>query len=88
MFTVVLFMAAIWGFIAIKKGTNFFKEIDLYIFILIIVIGAIALFRAFKKDKEQEAGIPEEDELTLRLKYKSGYYAYLHLCICGYLFFY
>ncbi len=78
MITSVLFMAAIWGFVAIEKGNNLFKGIGLYIFILILVLGIIALIRALKKDKEEKEGLTLEDELSTQLKYKSGYYAYLY----------
>lgn len=77
MITAVLLMAVIWGFIALERGTDLLKRLDLYIFILIIVIGAIALFRAFKKDKEEKAGLTTEDEMSTLIKYKSGYYAYM-----------
>jgi len=75
--TSILFMGAIWGFIALEKGTDLFQGLDLIIFILIIVIGGIALFSAFKKDKEEKEGLATEDELSTQLKYKAGYYAYL-----------
>jgi len=77
MITSVLFMAAIWGFIAVEKGTNLFRGLDLYIFILIIAVGVIALIRALKKDKEEKEGLTIEDELSTLFKYKAGYYAYL-----------
>jgi peptidoglycan/LPS O-acetylase OafA/YrhL len=75
--TSVLFMAAIWAFAFIEKGTNLFKGYDLIIFILIIVFGVIALVSAIKKDKDEKEGIPIEDELSNQIKYKAGYYAYL-----------
>ena len=75
MMTSILIMAVIWGFIAVEKGTDLFKGLDLIIFILIIVIGAIAFYRALQKDKEEKEGLPTEDELSTQIKYKSGYYA-------------
>ncbi len=73
----ILFMGAIWGFIAFEKGTNLFQGLDLFIFILIIAGGVIALVAAFKRDKEIKAGLPVEDELSTRIKHKTGYYAYM-----------
>lgn len=70
-------MAVIWAFIALEKGSTLFNGLDLFIFLLIVIIGAIALFRALKKDKEEKEGIPADDELSLQLKYKAGYHAYL-----------
>ncbi len=77
MITSVLIMAAIWGFIALEKGTDLFKGFDLLIFIIIIIIGVIAFTKALKKDKEEKEGLTIEDELSMLLKYKAGYYAYL-----------
>ena len=76
MFTSILFMAAIWAFIIIEKGTNLFKGYDLIVFILIVVFGVIALISAVKKDKDEKEGIPIEDELSDQIKYKAGYYAF------------
>ena len=77
MMTSVIIMLAIWGFIALEKGSDLLKGLDLFIFSLIVIIGAIAFFRALKKDKEEKEGLPAEDELSTLIKYKSGYYAYL-----------
>jgi len=77
MTTSILVMFTIWGFIAVQKGTNLFKGIDVFIFALIVIIGAAALINAYKKDKEEQNGFPSEDELSTLVKFKSGYYAYL-----------
>jgi len=70
-------MAVIWGFITVEKETNLFKGLDLFIFILIIVLGIIAFVFALKRDRDERAGLPVEDELSTKIKHKSGYYAYL-----------
>ena len=77
LFTSIIIMVAIWGFIAIEKGTDLFKGLDLYIFILIVVLGTIAFVRALKRDKEEKEGLPAEDELSNLIKYKAGYLAYM-----------
>lgn len=77
MITSILIMAVLWAFVALEKGTDLFRGLDLVIFILIVVIGAIAFFIALRKDREEKQGLPPEDEMSLRIKYKSGYYAYL-----------
>ena len=77
MMTSILVMFALLGFgIAYNRGFDF-KGLDFLIFILIIVIGGIALFLAHKRDKSVEEGYPPEDEMTLLLKYKAGYFAFL-----------
>ena len=73
----ILTLALIWGFIAIKDQFLLFKGLDLFIFILIIVLAGITLYRAFKKQQEIDAGMTADDELSMRIKYKAGYYAYL-----------
>jgi len=75
--TSVLIMAVIWAFIVLEKGTALFKGLDLVIFILIIIGGTIAFLSALKRDKEAKEGQPAEDELSTRIKYKAGYYAFM-----------
>jgi hypothetical protein len=77
LFTSIIIMVAIWGFIAIEKGTDLFKGLDLYIFILIVVLGTIAFINALKRDKEEKEGLPAEDEFSNLIKYKAGYLAYM-----------
>ncbi len=74
--TVIISIAIIGGFFAFDKGTSLFKGLNLLIFILIILMAALAFYNALKKDKEEKEGIPNEDELSTKIKYKSGYYAY------------
>ena len=77
LFTSIIIMVAIWGFIAIEKGTDLFKGLDLYIFILIVALGTIAFINALKRDKEEKEGLPAEDEFSNLIKYKAGYLAYM-----------
>ena len=77
MFTSIIVMLTIWGFIWAQKRTNIFQGLELYLFIAIILFGILALVIAFRKEKEQKEGFTIEDELSERLKYKAGYYAYL-----------
>lgn len=76
--TSILIMGAFWAFIAIEKGTDLFKGIDLFIFILIVILGIVFFIRALKKDKEEKLGLATEDELSNLIKYKTGYYTYLY----------
>jgi peptidoglycan/LPS O-acetylase OafA/YrhL len=73
----ILTMAVIWAFIVLAKGTDLFKGLDLFIFILTILIGIIAFVMALNNDREEKEGLPADDELSNLIKYKSGYYAYL-----------
>ena len=77
MLTSVLVMFVLLGFgLAYNKGFDF-KGLDLLIFALIVVIGGIALLLSYKKDKSIAEGFPAEDEMSLLLKYKAGYFAFL-----------
>jgi len=73
----IIAMIVIWGFIALEKETNLFQGLDLFVFILIVIFGGLAIYLAIKKNKEIDEGFPPEDELSLRIKYKAGYYTYL-----------
>ena len=77
LYTSLVIMFAIWGFIAVEKGTNLFKGLDLIIFILIISMGIFFFLKSRKRDKEILQGIPAEDELTQNIKFKAGYHAYM-----------
>lgn len=73
----ILVMLSLWAFVFLVRGSNVLQGLDLLVFILIVVLGAIALINAYRKDKEIKAGFPEDDELSLIIKYKAGYNAFL-----------
>ena len=74
----ILIMAMVGGFIIVQNGTNIFQGLDLYIFILIAILSIVLFTNALKKDKDEQAGLPTDDELSTRIKYKAGYYAFLY----------
>ncbi len=73
----ILILTIIIAFFFLREGPNVFQGLTLLIMILIVAIAVIAFIAALKKDKEEKAGLTVEDELTTKIKYKSGYYAYL-----------
>ena len=73
----LLTMLVVLAFIVITNKANVLKGLNLLIFALIIIGGIIAFVSAYKKDKEEKAGLTTEDELSTLIKYKSGYYAYM-----------
>lgn len=77
MITFILIMVISLGFIYFDKGAEIFKGLELIIVLLITIVGIIALIRVIKKDKNLNEGLPEDDELSTKIKYKSGYYAYM-----------
>jgi|GEM_PF-3125388 len=50
----------------------------LFLYWLIGTLALISIFMAYKKMKEEKEGQPVDDEFTLQIKYKSGYYAYIY----------
>ncbi len=76
--TSILLLIIILTIFIPKTNISLFHGLNLIIIILVIVIGLIALYLSIKKDKEIKAGFPSEDEMSLLLKYKTGYYAYLY----------
>ncbi len=77
MIAAVIFMLAIFISVALEKGNDIFEGLSLYILILIVIFAIITLIIASKKDKELKEGQPADDELSQKIKYKAGYYAYL-----------
>jgi len=77
MITFISIMVISLGYIYLDKGTELFKGLELIIVLLITIAGIIALIRVIKKDKNLNEGLPEDDELSTKIKYKSGYYAYM-----------
>ena len=75
--TAFLTMGVVLGFIVIKNETEMFQGLYLLIIALIIIGGVIAFITAYKREKEEKEGLATDDELSNRIKYKAGYYAYL-----------
>ena len=75
--TSILIIPLLWGFIVAEKGGDLFKGLRLFIFILIVLLAAISFMKAIKRDREEREGLPADDELSMLIKYKSGYYAYM-----------
>ena len=73
----VLLIGAIFGYFAIKGTGAALNGLNFYIYILIIILGGVALYISFRKDKERREGQPVEDELSNLIKYKAGYYAFI-----------
>lgn len=73
----ILITLTILGFIVAVRGPELFTGLELFILILIIILGIVVLVNAMKKERDLKAGLPADDELSMRIKYKAGYYAYL-----------
>lgn len=72
----IIFMLAIWLFIALERGTSILEGVDIYIFILIFLISILDLLHIRKVERAEKQGLPAEDELSLHIKQKTGFQAY------------
>jgi Flp pilus assembly protein TadB len=70
----LLFIAAGIAIIFIGRGT--YSMLNISLVALILIIGSIYFLRKIRNAKEESEGLPEEDELSQAIKYKSGYRAY------------
>ena len=73
----ILIMLCIWGFIAGYRTGYIPTGLDLFIFALIMIAGIYAFVTHLKQHKDVQSGFPAEDEMSTRIKYKAGYYAFL-----------
>jgi hypothetical protein len=73
----ILITLTILGFIVVVRGPELFRGLELFILILIIILGIVVFVNALRKERDIKAGLPVDDELSTRIKYKAGYYAYL-----------
>lgn len=73
----ILITLTILGFIVVVRGPELFSGLELFILILIIILGIVVFVNALRKERDIKAGLPVDDELSTRIKYKAGYYAYL-----------
>ena len=73
----VLVMFSIWGFLAVYKAGFIPTGLDIFIFAMIMIGGLYAFVTHLKRHKDFESGIPVEDEMSTRIKYKAGYHAFM-----------
>ena len=77
MVSTILITLTLLGFIMVVRGSELFGGLELFILLLIIVLGVVVFVNALKRDRDTKAGLPVDDELSTRIKHKAGYYAYL-----------
>jgi len=73
----ILAMGVIWGFIGLYRAGFIPNGLDVFIFALIMISGVYAFVTHMKQYKDAEQGFPPEDELSTRIKYKAGYFAFI-----------
>lgn len=70
LFSILSFIIGVIAFYSISGRSN---PVELAIIVLIVVLGVVQLFSAYKKKQKLEQGFAVSDELSESIKYKSGY---------------
>ena len=73
----ILSMLCVLGFIIVYTDGYMPTGLDVFIIVLIIIAGIYAFVTHLKQHKDVQSGFPAEDEMSTRIKYKAGYYAFL-----------
>lgn len=73
----VLILIIILGYIIIAMKDNPITGLDQIILILIIILATIFLINSLKNTQNEKKGLPIDDELSNRIKYKAGYKTYM-----------
>ncbi len=60
------------------NGIGAYKGYDVLTTLLFLLLSPFFIYLSIKKYKEEKKGLATEDEMSMRLKYKSGYYAYVY----------
>ena len=73
----ILSMLCVLGFIIVYTDGYMPTGLDVFIIVLIIIAAIYAFVTHLKQHKDVQSGFPAEDEMSTRIKYKAGYYAFL-----------
>ena len=84
-YIIILIIVLLLRYFEIQTG--FFKLINPIFLTAIVVVGFIYTLRSLKRKNKKKNGIPKDDELSLLIKYKTGYYSYLASLFLWYMLF-
>ena len=73
----LVIILVVLGITAFEKETGFLEGIHPIIILFLVLISVLIAIRPLKKRKNNKAALAVDDELSLSIKYKAGYYAYL-----------
>lgn len=68
---------SIWGFIAVYRASYVPNGLQIAIIAIILISGVYAFVTHMRRYRDEKQGFPPEDELSTRIKYKAGYYAFM-----------
>jgi hypothetical protein len=73
----LLGMACFWGFVLAPRAGIVPGFLEIFIFVLILIVLVHSFVVKMKKLKDIESGFPVEDELSEQVKYRAGYYSFM-----------
>ena len=80
-------LSAVFGLKYLEYQTGIFKSIDPLFLLALIIIVFVYTLQSLKRKGKKKNGIPVDDELSLLIKYKTGYYSFLVSSFLWYLLF-
>jgi len=73
----LLVTLSIWGFIAVYRAGYEPNVLQTAIIAILLISGVYAFVVHMRRYRDEQQGFPPEDELSNRIKYKAGYYAFI-----------
>ena len=83
----LLILSVVFGLKYLEKQTGLFKSINPLFLLALIIIAFVFTLQSLKRKGKKKNGIPIDDELSLLIKYKIGYYSFLASSFLWYLLF-
>lgn len=80
-------IGTVLALIIIEQWTGFFEELSTLVLTILVIITVLLSLRSLKINYKKKGGLPADDELSLQVKYKSGYYAYFATMFIWYVLF-
>ena len=73
----LVIILVVLGLTAFEKETGFLEGIHPVILLFLVLISVLIAVKPLKKRSNNKTALAVDDELSLSIKYKAGYYAYL-----------
>jgi hypothetical protein len=83
----LLILSVVFGLKYLEKQTGIFKSINPLFLLALIIIAFVFTLQSLKRKDKKKNGIPIDDEFSLLIKYKIGYYSFLASSFLWYLLF-
>ena len=72
----LIIFSMVLGLDFFEKHTGFFKWLDPTTLWIIVLVAMVFPIRFLRKSRKKKNGIPSDDELSILVKYKIGYYSF------------